>query len=70
MYHAPDRIRASHLPRILRFIFATESYGGHYGPEFVTYFDEQNTKIKNGTLAGELIDVSALMINKCVSFVR
>lgn len=46
-------------------MFATESYGGHYGPEFVTFFDEQNAKIKNHTLEGELINVSALMINKC-----
>ncbi|KAF5384232.1 hypothetical protein D9615_003476 [Tricholomella constricta] len=45
------------------FIFATESYGGHYGPSFVTYFDEQNTKIRNGSLQGEEIVVSALMIN-------
>ncbi|KAF9011691.1 alpha/beta-hydrolase [Cyathus striatus] len=45
------------------FIFATESYGGHYGPEFVTFFDEQNTKIQAGTLKGEEINVSALMIN-------
>ncbi|KII91592.1 hypothetical protein PLICRDRAFT_38372 [Plicaturopsis crispa FD-325 SS-3] len=45
------------------FIFATESYGGHYGPAFVTYFDEQNAKIDNGTLKGEKISVSALMIN-------
>ncbi|KAI0658185.1 alpha/beta-hydrolase [Cubamyces menziesii] len=45
------------------FIFATESYGGHYGPEFVTFFDEQNAKIRNHTLKGELINVSALMIN-------
>ncbi|KAI0634438.1 alpha/beta-hydrolase [Trametes polyzona] len=45
------------------FIFTTESYGGHYGPEFVTYFDEQNAKIQNGTLEGEVVSVSALMIN-------
>ncbi|CCL99512.1 uncharacterized protein FIBRA_01530 [Fibroporia radiculosa] len=45
------------------FIFATESYGGHYGPGFVTYFDEQNAKITNGTIEGELINISALMIN-------
>ncbi|EMD36755.1 hypothetical protein CERSUDRAFT_114672 [Gelatoporia subvermispora B] len=45
------------------FVFATESYGGHYGPEFVTYFDEQNQKIQNGTIKGEQIHVSALMIN-------
>lgn len=45
------------------FIFATESYGGHYGPSFVTFFDEQNAKIQSGSLQGELITVSALMIN-------
>ncbi len=50
-----------------RFIFATESYGGHYGPEFVTFFDEQNAKIEEGTIQGEKITVSALMINKYVS---
>ena len=49
-----------------RFIFATESYGGHYGPEFVTFFNEQNAKIREGKLRGELITVSALMINKYV----
>jgi len=47
-----------------RFIFSTESYGGHYGPSFVTYFDEQNEKIRRGVLSGEEIVVSALMINK------
>jgi len=47
-----------------RFILATESYGGHYGPAFVTYFDEQNALIQQGKLQGELINVSALMINK------
>ncbi|KAM5546227.1 hypothetical protein V8D89_000353 [Ganoderma adspersum] len=45
------------------FIFATESYGGHYGPEFVTYFNEQNALIKSGAIKGELVEVSALMIN-------
>ncbi|KAG5724618.1 hypothetical protein E4T56_gene15587, partial [Termitomyces sp. T112] len=46
------------------FIFATESYGGHYGPSFVTYFDQQNTLIHDGLLVGEPVVVSALMINK------
>ncbi|KAI0356751.1 alpha/beta-hydrolase [Trametes cingulata] len=45
------------------FLFTTESYGGHYGPEFVTFFDEQNAKIKRRELKGEQINVSALMIN-------
>ncbi|EGO01131.1 hypothetical protein SERLA73DRAFT_179195 [Serpula lacrymans var. lacrymans S7.3] len=45
------------------FIFATESYGGHYGPSFVTYFDQQNELIAQGELEGEPVVVSALMIN-------
>ncbi|KAG6852004.1 hypothetical protein C0991_004260, partial [Blastosporella zonata] len=45
------------------FIFATESYGGHYGPSFVTYFDQQNALIQSGALVGEEVVVSALMIN-------
>ena len=49
---------------IIRFILATESYGGHYGPSFVTFFNEQNAKIECGQITGEKITVSALMINK------
>ncbi|EPQ50550.1 alpha/beta-hydrolase [Gloeophyllum trabeum ATCC 11539] len=45
------------------FIFATESYGGHYGPAMVTYFDQQNALIDAGALQGEKVVVSALMIN-------
>ncbi|KAF5328037.1 hypothetical protein D9758_017459 [Tetrapyrgos nigripes] len=45
------------------FLFTTESYGGHYGPSFVTFFDEQNEKIQKGEIKGEEINVSALMIN-------
>ncbi|KAJ7111483.1 alpha/beta-hydrolase [Mycena epipterygia] len=45
------------------FIFATESYGGHYGPSFVTYFDQQNAAIAKGTVTGVPIVVSALMVN-------
>ncbi|KIO02628.1 hypothetical protein M404DRAFT_147747 [Pisolithus tinctorius Marx 270] len=45
------------------FVFATESYGGHYGPAFVTYFDQQNAKIVDGTLDAESIAVTALLIN-------
>ncbi|KAF9025745.1 alpha/beta-hydrolase [Hymenopellis radicata] len=45
------------------FIFATESYGGHYGPSFVTYFDQQNELIQNGVIKGTEVVVSALMIN-------
>lgn len=45
------------------FILATESYGGHYGPEFATYFEQQNSLIQSGSLTGETIDLIALMIN-------
>ncbi|KAG8871519.1 hypothetical protein FRB98_000718 [Tulasnella sp. 332] len=44
-------------------ILATESYGGHWGPEFVTYFDAQNKQIRQGKLKGEVITVGALMLN-------
>ncbi|KAG8860503.1 hypothetical protein FRB96_003757 [Tulasnella sp. 330] len=43
-------------------ILATESYGGHYGPEF-------NKRIRLGNLKGEAITVSAVMLNKYVVFV-
>ncbi|KAJ7766323.1 alpha/beta-hydrolase [Mycena maculata] len=49
--------------RSREFIFATESYGGHYGPSFVTYFDQQNAAIEAGTITGVPIVVSAMMIN-------
>lgn len=41
----------------------TESYGGHYGPEFAHYFQDQNTGIDNGTVDGEKINLIALGIN-------
>ncbi|KAG8847810.1 hypothetical protein FRB96_001398 [Tulasnella sp. 330] len=44
-------------------ILALEGYGGHYGPEFVNYFDAQNKLIRLGKLKGEVITVSALMIS-------
>ncbi|KAJ7234773.1 Alpha/Beta hydrolase protein [Mycena haematopus] len=45
------------------FILATESYGGHYGPEFAEYFDIQNNLIASGKLSGVQIKLGALMIN-------
>ncbi|KAG2345234.1 alpha/beta-hydrolase [Suillus weaverae] len=45
------------------FIFATESYGGHYGPSFVSYFEEQNNLIASGKIDAVPIVVGALMIN-------
>lgn len=31
----------------------TESYGGHYGPAFFKFFQQQNEKIRNGSLTEE-----------------
>lgn len=41
----------------------TESYGGHYGPEFAYYFEQQNAAIDAGTIKGEKINLVALGIN-------
>ena len=42
----------------------TESYGGHYGPEFASYVQQQNAAIENGTLQNaESINLVALGIN-------
>lgn len=39
------------------FALFTESYGGHYGPEFSEYFIEQNAAIDAGTATGEKINL-------------
>lgn len=41
----------------------TESYGGHYGPEFADYIQQQNAGIADGSVQGEKIDLVALGIN-------
>lgn len=41
----------------------TESYGGHYGPEFAEYFESQNAAISSGTVQGEDMKLVALGIN-------
>jgi len=41
----------------------TESYGGHYGPEFTHYFQQQNAAIAAHSLAGTPIPLVALGIN-------
>lgn len=41
----------------------TESYGGHYGPEFADYFQSQNAAIASGSLQGEKLNLVALGIN-------
>ncbi|KAJ9606535.1 hypothetical protein H2200_008543 [Cladophialophora chaetospira] len=49
----------------------TESYGGHYGPAFANFFQEQNEKIATGTWtdAGETYDIhldTLGIINGCI----
>lgn len=41
----------------------TESYGGHYGPEFADYIEQQNTAVAAGTVTGDKINLVALGIN-------
>ncbi|GKT63868.1 carboxypeptidase D [Colletotrichum tofieldiae] len=41
----------------------TESFGGHYGPEFADYFQDQNEAIDKGSTKGEKIKLVALGIN-------
>jgi carboxypeptidase D len=41
----------------------TESYGGHFGPEFASYFESQNKEIEAGKVVGQKIDLIALGIN-------
>ncbi|KAI8717750.1 hypothetical protein NCS52_00851900 [Fusarium sp. LHS14.1] len=41
----------------------SQSYGGHYGPEFADYFLKQNDAIDAGTVKGHKLDMVALGIN-------
>jgi carboxypeptidase C (cathepsin A) len=41
----------------------TESYGGHYGPDFASYFQTQNAAIASSKITGQKIDLVALGIN-------
>ncbi|KAL5366569.1 Alpha/Beta hydrolase protein [Aspergillus floccosus] len=45
------------------FAIFTESYGGHYGPEFASYIEQQNAAIKAGSLSGQSINIVALGVN-------
>lgn len=47
---------------IKEFNLFTESYGGHYGPSFFSYFNEQNNAIKNGTMPGTCLEFNSLGI--------
>ncbi|KAL2864762.1 carboxypeptidase S1-like protein A [Aspergillus lucknowensis] len=45
----------------------TESYGGRYGPAFMTHFLDQNEKIRQGTIQGTELDLDTLgIINGCI----
>ena len=48
----------------------TESYGGHYGPAFVSFFMRQNELISNGTIAGPGVHYLHLntlgIVNGCI----
>lgn len=46
-----------------KFGLFTESYGGHYGPEFASYFESQNAGIDQGKVSGMKIPLVALGIN-------
>jgi carboxypeptidase C (cathepsin A) len=41
----------------------TESYGGHYGPQFAAHFQEQNKKVDDGTIRADKVNLVALGIN-------
>lgn len=45
----------------------TESYGGHYGPEFADEVQDRNKAIAAGTQKGEKIDIIALGINNGIA---
>ncbi|KAL8650926.1 MAG: hypothetical protein Q9210_003532 [Variospora velana] len=55
----------AHFPEYLNRDFGlfTESYGGHYGPEFADYFEQQNSAIALGTVIGHDINLVALGVN-------
>lgn len=40
----------------------TESYGGHYGPSFYRYFQEQNALIRNNSVSGYALNFNTLGI--------
>ncbi|KAI9447571.1 carboxypeptidase S1 [Lactarius indigo] len=46
-----------------KFGLFTESYGGHYGPEFALYFESKNAAIGKGEVRGVKIPLVALGIN-------
>lgn len=55
-------LQANKLTKPKNFNLWTESYGGHYGPAFFHYFQEQNAKIENGTMKGYPLNFNTLGI--------
>ena len=59
-------------PNDNRISISTESYGGRYGPAFMSYFEEQNQRIENGSFTdddGEMFILqldTLLIINGCI----
>ncbi|KAF7308337.1 Carboxypeptidase [Mycena chlorophos] len=53
--------RFAHLANVDLAIW-TESYGGHYGPTFASYFLSQNEAIANGTATGVTLNLKTLAI--------
>ena len=61
-------------PNDSRISLATQSYGGRYGPAIVSFFEEQNKRIENGTLKedsdGDEWNIlhldSLLIVNGCI----
>jgi hypothetical protein len=43
---------------------ATESYGARMSVTFINYFNSQNALIRNGSLNGLELNVTALAVNK------
>ncbi|KAL8907385.1 MAG: hypothetical protein Q9207_001435 [Kuettlingeria erythrocarpa] len=41
----------------------TESYGGHYGPQFSEFFEQQNAAITAGSVTGHNVNLVALGVN-------
>jgi carboxypeptidase C (cathepsin A) len=48
--HAAHALFPGYKPNDDRVSLWTESYGGHYGPGFFKFFQQQNEKINNGTI--------------------
>lgn len=53
------------LPNDTRISLAAQSYGGRYGPAMMSFWEEQNQRIENGTMDGEegvIFHLDTLMI--------